>query len=123
MILNSAKKMHYRIVRNSNLICIGVSSTISLCQTALKYQVALARMCENILLIDTNSDITAVITTGASNRFAFVILILFDAFVNNWLSVNFNISSIIFNGRRKKNYVTFKLINLTVLRGLELQLH
>ena len=31
-----------------------------------------------------NTDITAVIKTGASNRFVFVILILFDAFLYNW---------------------------------------
>ena len=65
-------------------------------------------MCEHILRFKTNSDITAVIKTGASSRFEFVILVLFDAFVNNWVSVNFNISAIIFNRRRKKMYVTFK---------------
>ena len=70
---------------------------------------ALARMREHILLFNTNSDITAVIKAGASNRFVFVILILFDAFVNNWESVNFNISAVIFNRRIKKIYVTFKL--------------
>ena len=40
-------------------------------------------MSENVLRFDTNSDITTVIKTGAGNRFVVVILILFDAFVNN----------------------------------------
>ena len=44
---------------------------------ALKYQVALARMCEHILRFNTKSDITAVIKTSASNRFVFVVLVLF----------------------------------------------
>ena len=74
----------------------------------LKYQVALARMCEYVLRFNINSAFIAVIKTGTSNRFVFVILILFDASVNNWVSVNFNISAIIFNRRRKKFYVTFK---------------
>ena len=79
--------------------------------------VALAKMCEYVLRFNTNSDIIAVIKTGASNWFVFVILILFDAFVCNWVSINSNISAIIFNRRRKTIYVTFKpdpFIRLTI---------
>ena len=64
-------------------------------------------MCEHILRFNTNSDITAVIKNGASNRIVFVILLLFDDSSIFVVSVNFNISALIFN-RRKKMYVSFK---------------
>ena len=80
-------------------------------------------MCEQIMRFNTNSDITAVIKTGASNRFVFAILILFDISSIIGVLVNFNIHAIIFNRRRKEFKSLLNLIHLTVSRGLELQLH
>ena len=81
-------------------------------------------MREYVLRFNTNSDITTVIETGASNRFVFVILILFEAFVNNWESVNFNIYLPSFLVEEEKKIMSLlNPIHLTVLRGLELQLH
>ena len=48
-----------------------------------------------MLRFDTNSDITTVIKIGASNRIVFMILILFDVSSISGVSVNFNISAII----------------------------
>ena len=79
-------------------------------------------MREYVLRFNTNSDITAVIKTGASNRFVFVILILFDVSSIIGVSVNFNISASFLIEEETKFMSLLNLIRLTVLQDLELQL-